>query len=56
MPIYFWTKEFAILITKKMRYVLPAIIAGIGAVGGYILGSKKKKTDKKRKVGKNKGH
>jgi hypothetical protein len=52
MPIYFWPKALAILITKKMRYVLPIIAGigvGIGAVGGYIFGSRKKKTDKKTK-------
>jgi len=38
MPIHFWTKELAILITKKARVVIPAIIAAGGFVGGFIAG------------------
>jgi len=38
MPIYFWTKEGAWLITKAARYVWPPIIAIGGAVGGFVAG------------------
>jgi hypothetical protein len=38
MPIHFWTKELAILLTKKARYIWPAVIAAAGAVGGFLAG------------------
>lgn len=38
MPIYPWTKQSAILITKAARYIVPAIIAVAGAAAGFIAG------------------
>ena len=46
MPIYMWTKEGAILITKAARYVVPAVLAAGGAVFGFLLGRRRK--DEKR--------
>ena len=42
MPIYFWGKQRAILITKATRYVVPLVIAGIGFIVGWIKGQKKR--------------
>jgi len=41
MSFYIWTKAGAWLITKSTRYWLPAVIAFIGGVGGFIFGKKK---------------
>ena len=46
MPIYLWTKQSAILITKAARYVVPAVIAAGGFIGGYIVGIVKRKKTK----------
>jgi len=43
MPIYFWTKQAAILLTKKARYIWPAVIATAGAVAGIFAGGWHKK-------------
>jgi len=37
MPIYRWTKQNAVLITKAARYIVPAVIAAMGAVVGVIV-------------------
>lgn len=55
MPVYIWTKELAILITKKARYYIPAIIAAGGAVGGFIAGwftRKKTKAQQRQRTAK----
>lgn len=44
MPIYFWSKDKAILFTKAARYVPVAIAAGVTAVGtfiGWLIGKKR---------------
>ncbi|MHC4143734.1 MAG: hypothetical protein ACYSWW_15575 [Planctomycetota bacterium] len=46
MPIYLWTKQGALLITKAARYVLPAVIATGAFFGGYIVGIVKRKKTK----------
>lgn len=38
MPIYPWTKNRAVLITKAARYIVPAVIAAAGAAAGFIAG------------------
>ena len=38
MPIYLWTKQSAVLITKAARYVVPAVIAAGAAAGAFIAG------------------
>jgi len=43
MPIFFWTKQAAILLTKKARYIWPAVIAAAGAVAGFFAGRRRKK-------------
>ena len=41
MPVFIWWKQGAILITKKARYIMPAVIAAAGAVAGWFLHGKK---------------
>ena len=52
MPIYPWTKEGAILITKAARYVAPAVIAVWGITVGYLVRKwrEKRKADKESRV------
>ena len=38
MPIYPWPKQAAILLTKKARYIWPAVIVAAGAVAGFFAG------------------
>ena len=38
MPIYLWTKQSAVLITKAARYIVPAVIAAAGTDAGFIAG------------------
>jgi hypothetical protein len=43
MPVYFWNKQNAILITKVARVVVPAVIAAGGVVIGWLVGKWRKK-------------
>jgi len=43
MPVYFWNKQNAILITKTARVVVPAVIAGVTAVIVWVVGRRRKK-------------
>jgi len=48
MPIYIWTKQSAVLITKAARYVVPVVIAAAGAAVVFIVDIFRKK-DKRQK-------
>ena len=43
MPVFIWWKQGAILITKAAKYVVPGVIAGVGAIIGFIAGRKRKR-------------
>lgn len=49
MPIHPWTKQRAILITKTARYIVPAVIAAVGAAAGFITGLFVRKKTKRAK-------
>lgn len=53
MPIYLWTKQSAVLITKAARYIVPAVIAAAGTAGfiaGLVTGKKTKKAKRTKQA------